>query len=267
MASARLRRPGMGHHRDSSRSDVLAYPFPDVYSSYEALSTPSKVDSMMFSGFEEDSLLGGGPSMFSPNLASGGLSDASAFASLAGVSASPPSVKESDSLHRAVSGVKSIGPNEFEFDFSLPSSSSQTKEKKVKVIVKSALPLDLNLGSLASSSKAPAAAFRKTHDRFGSTATLPSPFEFRPDDDLDMVTTFPAWSDAEAIVSSASSPGASSSTSSESKKRKRFEVEDQPSYKRRLSDDEDRWDVDGNDLAMMHDLGFIAADEDFVMRD
>lgn len=81
---------------------------------FDSLTNPYTYDSMISGsnslfGFDEDSLM-------------------------------PPTPPKEDALSKAISGVKAIGPNEFEFDFSVP-----TKDKTIKVCVKSAVPLNLDL--------------------------------------------------------------------------------------------------------------------------
>ncbi|KIO28935.1 hypothetical protein M407DRAFT_175924 [Tulasnella calospora MUT 4182] len=283
VASERVRRPGM-HHRDSSRTylDLPQQAFSNglAYDSFLSTSDASMMLSPSF-GFDEDSLLGG----------------SSAFVGLSSSTPSPtqpprqqqqqPKVQDNnvaDSLASAISGVKSISPEEFEFDFTVPSTSSSSLDsfafparpkqdkagKKIRVCVKSALPLNLNLDALSTkvaSSSAPATSQKvKENDLFASSLGYRVP----ETDDLLF------WSGAASTFGGSSSPSSvlsptMSTASSESRKRKRVVVEINPrgGSRRRLSeendgDDEmDTWDVK---FSEDDDLLAGASDEDVMMR-
>jgi len=131
-------------------------------------------------------------------------------------------------LSKAISGVKSTGPNEFEFDFNVPSTSTSAfqKDKKIRVCVKSAIPLNLDLGALKNS--------------LGST--IPSPVKFQPDDDLD-------------------APLPTSSTSGKRKRRVMVEISGNESSRqvRRKRDEEERWDVSLREEMMESDDDVLMA--------
>ncbi|KAG8973177.1 hypothetical protein FRC05_009038 [Tulasnella sp. 425] len=131
VASERVRRPDM-HHRDSSRT-YLDLP-QQAFSSGLAYDTLLSTSDMMLSpsfGFDEDNLL-------RASSAFAGLTSASTTAS---PSCQPQQQQQqqkkkkkktqdnhvADSLASAISGVKSISPQEFEFDFTVPSASSSSR--------------------------------------------------------------------------------------------------------------------------------------------
>lgn len=198
-ASATVRRP-MHHRSDSTNSRSFSASYFDPASSMMFDTTnPYAYDSMISGSnslfFDEDSLMGGSSSSFGP----------------AKTQTQTQEQEQNALLSKAISGVKSTGPNEFEFDFNVPSTSTSTsfnKQKKIKVCVQSAIPLNLDLGALKNS--------------LGST--IPSPVKFQPDDDLD-------------------APFPSSSTSGKRKRRVMVEINDSSRQVRRKRDEEERWDV------------------------
>lgn len=192
-------------------------------------------------GFDEDSLMSGPSATLT-----------SSSTPLTGLN------QEQDALQRAtasaISGVKSTGPDEFEFDFTIPTASSSTplpsyfgtptaapeQQRKIKVCVKSAVPLDLDLGAALGGLKRDELVNGPTS--FGST--LPSPVKFQPDDDLD-------------------APSAPFDSSLGKRKRVMVEIKPRaslPNVRRKLVDDEERWDV-----SVREELMEAEEDEDVLM--
>ncbi|KAG8852963.1 hypothetical protein FRB96_008482 [Tulasnella sp. 330] len=136
-------RPSMHHRSGSSTLNGYSY---DPSSSFSFESLLSSGPSSGAFGFDEESL------MATPKC--------DPFSHLLSTPAS-----EENALKKAISAVKSTGPNEFEFDFTMPASSSSSlvsyygtpttrvpveKQRKIKVCVRSAVPLDLGPAAFGS---------------------------------------------------------------------------------------------------------------------
>ncbi|KAG8990767.1 hypothetical protein FRB94_000714 [Tulasnella sp. JGI-2019a] len=153
VASERVSMRSNMHHRSESLSNGYMYDSGNPFS-FESLLSSGPSGSSSF-GFDEDSLMASHSALAKPTTSD-------PFADL--FASTPDDSSDENALKKAISGVKSTGPNEFEFDFAMPCASSSStplasyygtpttqtpseKRRKIKVCVRSAVPLYPAFGS------------------------------------------------------------------------------------------------------------------------